>query len=159
MKVIGVLLNGLFKRQRASSMNDFIHRVLKERCTEVEVTPMHKNSGLIGFPGFSFGASSLLHANDAIHEEYYLSYIAFLPSGGRITYEGERTQRCSTLDVAKDDHEKEALRIFLAAEKSARALRAALATVHVDVVFESGMPVGAATRRELYARAGEYGLL
>lgn len=158
MKIIGALLNNFFKRTRVTSMSDFIDHVLRGRCTEVEVTPMHRNGGLIGFPGFSFGAPSLLHGDDAIYEEYYLSHVAFLPSGGRITYEGERTKRCPTLDVAAADHEKEALRIFLAAEKSARALRGTLATVRVDVVFESGIPVSNATRRELYARAAEHGL-
>ncbi|MBI5913411.1 hypothetical protein HY839_03135 [Candidatus Azambacteria bacterium] len=146
-------------KTRARSIDDFVHHVLNERCKEVEIVPTHENKGLVGVPGVSLGALSSSPEDDVSGEEYYLRYIAHIPSGGSIVHEGERIGRYMTLDVAAQDHEREALKLFLEAEKSARDLHERLGTVHVNVVFEPGIPIGAARLRELYARAGEYGLL
>lgn len=159
MGKVSNFLKKMFQSQIvAVSMDDFIDHIPQEKCKDVEITPMHKNMGLAGVPGVTFGTLSLYKEDDMIGEEYYLHLKAMIPSGGSVVYETERVLRCVTLTDAREDHEKEALKLFLRAEASARHLRARLSGVRVDVVFQSGIPIGLATRRELYARAGEYNL-
>jgi len=147
-----------FKEVMLTSMDDLIHHALQGSATAVEITPMHKNRGLVGLAGISMGALSSLLKDDVMMEEYYLRYVAIFPKGNTMAYEGKCVEQYASLDDASRDHEREALRVFLDAEAAARTLRAKFSTIRVEVVFETGVPVSMATRRKLYARAGEYGL-
>lgn len=152
------VLKDVFKRKRAASLAEFSYHVLAEQCDEVEIIPMHRNKGLIGVAGVSLGAFCSLRGDDGIREEYYLRYLAVIPSGGRIVYDGMHRERNVPLDEAPYDHKKEAVRVFLDAEKAAVTLRSK-AKFRVQVALEPGMPIDAARRRELYADAEKYGLV
>lgn len=147
-----------FFPKKTESVAEFVDFVLRNRCMKVEVVMAANTLPQPGLPGISM-FEIFSGGNGEIGTEYLIFSTTTAPDGEKMEYVHARTSRyVASCDYAQD-HEQHAFKMFLDAERLADALRHRLATVPVDLLGSSKIPMTKATRDDLRRRAKEGGIL
>lgn len=146
------LFRKLFPK-RTESMDVFVDFVLRNGCQKVEVAA---TDGAVSLPGPAGASMFVFSATEDIGTVYSVCCSAVAQHGEKMVYDHMRVVRYVSRHEYAADHERCALDVFFAAEKCAATLDQRLATVNVELLGASGIPVTGATREELHRRRDKY---